>query len=83
MHVTARKLPPVIPRMSIVLPMFAFVLNCRVPIASKFGQRHQRPCDRGLAALEGRPRAAALLAGHADALYALRHHTWGGRDSVL
>jgi predicted ATPase/DNA-binding winged helix-turn-helix (wHTH) protein len=31
-----------------------------------------------LAALEGRPRAAALLAGHADALYALRHHTRQG-----
>jgi predicted ATPase/DNA-binding winged helix-turn-helix (wHTH) protein len=31
-----------------------------------------------LAALEGRPRAAALLAGHADALYAARHHTRQG-----
>jgi predicted ATPase/DNA-binding winged helix-turn-helix (wHTH) protein len=31
-----------------------------------------------LAALEGRPRAAALLAGHADALYVLRHHTRQG-----
>lgn len=31
-----------------------------------------------LAALEGRPRAAALLAGQADALYALRHHTRQG-----
>ena len=31
-----------------------------------------------LAALEGRPRAAALLAGHADALYTARHHTRQG-----
>jgi predicted ATPase/DNA-binding winged helix-turn-helix (wHTH) protein len=31
-----------------------------------------------LAALEGRPRAAALLAGHADALYAVRRHTRQG-----
>jgi predicted ATPase/DNA-binding winged helix-turn-helix (wHTH) protein len=31
-----------------------------------------------LAALEGRPHSAALLAGHADALYAVRRHTRQG-----